>query len=270
MAQRRAMLKTALLLAATVAFVPGSGTAVSVAYAGSLVRVMEGPVAAALARDTGVQFSGEGKGSKALAHLIAAGLRAPDVFISADPALMRGLAPSTVFGSARMVVAFSNRSRNRTLLESAAAGKRSILDVLAQPGVTVASTDPAVDPKGERTLRVLALLGAHYRDPSPARRVRAKLQVFPEEDLAVRVESGEADAGFFYSTEIPGRDLRAIELPRDARLSSRILYAIAQMPHAPHRAAAAAFVDFILHGAGRHILEASGVQFLSPVRRMPM
>lgn len=264
------MLKTALLLAATVALVPSSGSAVSVAYAGSLVRVMEGPVAAALARDTGLQFSGEAKGSKALAHLIAAGLRAPDVFVSADPALMKGLAPCSVFGSAKMVVAFSNRSRSRGLLESAAAGKRSILDVLAQPGVTVASTDPAVDPKGERTLSVLALLGKHYRNSSLARLVRGKLQLFPEEDLAVRVESGEADAGFFYSTEVPGRDLRAIDLPRDVRLSSQIVYAVAQMPHAPHPAAAAAFVDFILHGPGRRILEASGVQFFAQVRRISM
>jgi molybdate/tungstate transport system substrate-binding protein len=257
-----------LLLAMTVAFVPFSGDTVSVMYAGSLVRVMEGPLAASLHARTGLRFSGEAKGSKAIAQLIRAGLRTPDIFVSADPKLIDGIAPYIIFGSARMVVAYSQKSPQHALFEQAADGKRSILDVLADPSVRVGRTDPQLDPKGERTLKALALLGRHYYDSALAKRVEQKSEMFPEEDLAVRVESGEVDAGFFYSTEIPGRGLRTVELPADANLSSEITYAIAELPDAPHPRAAAAFVDFILNGDGKRILEQAGVQFFAHPRRI--
>lgn len=265
----------ALLSAAALALLPtfagaaaGPGT-VQVAYAGSLVATMEGPLAAALERATGLRFAGEAKGSRALAHLITAGLRSPDVFISADPALVRQLDARNlvrgyaVFGSARMVIAYSDKSPDRSLFEQAARGKRSILAVLANPSVRVGSTDPQLDPKGGRTLRVLQLLGAHFHAAAQARTVRQKLQFFPEEDLAVRVESGEVDAGFFYSTEIPGRDLRAVELPADANLSKRIAYALAVMNGAPNPQGAGAFAQFLLRGAGKAILERAGVAYFA-------
>lgn len=270
MAQRCPMKSVTLFLAMTLAFVPTSGATVSVVYAGSLVRVMEGPLASSLRQHARLEFSGEAKGSKELAHLIAAGLRNPDVFISADPALLHGLAPCVVFGSARMVVAYSNRSPNRALFEQAAAGKISILDVLANPAVRVGRTDPQLDPKGTRTLTALHLLGEHYHAVALADKVIAKSEVFPEEDLAVRVESGEADAGFFYSTETPGRAMQVVELPADANLSDQITYAIAEMPKAPHRAAAAQFVDFVLHGDGKRILEEAGLQYFAKPRQLPI
>jgi molybdate/tungstate transport system substrate-binding protein len=253
-----------MLLALAFGVVPTSGGTVSVVYAASLVRTMEGPLASSLRRDTGVQFSGEAKGSNALAHLIQAGLRTPDVFISADPKLLNGLAPTyVVFGSARMVVAFSLRSPHAQLLEQAAGGTRSILDVLADSSIRVGRTDPQLDPKGARTIRTLNLLGAHYHRPDEAQAVLQHSQAYPEEDLAVRVESGELDAGFFYSTETPGRGLRVVELPADSNLSGEVTYAIAAMPNAPHPQAAQTFLDFVLRGPGRPLLEAAGVQYFS-------
>jgi molybdate/tungstate transport system substrate-binding protein len=257
----------ALLAAAIVAVVPTSAGSVSVAYAGSLVRVMEGPIAQNLHRSTGLTFSGEAKGSKALAQLIRAGLRTPDVFLSADPSLMRGLAPRyVIFGSARMVVAYSPRSQQASLFEAAARGRIPILRVLANPAVSVGRTDPRLDPKGERTVQSLQLLGKHDRAPDLAQAVLRKTGVFPEEDLAVRVESGEIDAGFFYSTEIPGRGLRAVELPQDSNLSDTITYAIAQMPNAAHPRAAHTFVQFILNGAGKSELERAGLRYFAHPR----
>ncbi len=89
----------ALLLAAAVTLIPTSGPVVSVAYAASLVAVMEGSVARTFDSRTGLRFAGEAKGSRVLANLIRAGLRDPDIFISADPALFKGLVRSyTVFG----------------------------------------------------------------------------------------------------------------------------------------------------------------------------
>lgn len=254
----------ALLAAVLIAVLPTPAGDVSVAYAGSLVRTMEGPLASSLRQHTGLTFSGEAKGSRALAHLIAAGLRTPDVFVSADPKLMNGIARSyVVFGSARMVVAYSPKSPHRALFEQAARGRRSILDVLAAPGVRVGRTDPQLDPKGARTIETLNLLGAHFHAAPKAKAVLANAPVFPEEDLAVRVESGDLDAGFFYSTEIPGRGLRTVELPPDSNLSTRIAYAVGIMSDAPHPAAAQTFVRFLLRGDGRRILEAAGVRYFA-------
>lgn len=235
---------------------------------------MEGPLAATLRAQTGLQLAGEGKGSKALAHLIEAGLRSPDVFISADPKvldpLMAGreglIAGYAIFGSARMVVAYSNTSPHRDLFENAQRTNQSILDVLADPRVLTGRTDPQLDPKGARTVRVLKLLGAYFHRPDEAGRVLAKAQVFPEEDLAVRVESGELDAGFFYSTETPGRGLRTLELPPDANLSHEISYALATLRHAPNPKAAKVFVDFVLSGGGKPVLEQAGVSYFAHPR----
>src|SRR5713101_6401578 len=58
---------------------------VSVFYAGSVVQLMERDVGPAFGRATGYTYQGEGKGSVALANIIKDRLRAPDVFISADP-----------------------------------------------------------------------------------------------------------------------------------------------------------------------------------------
>ncbi|HET9095966.1 MAG TPA: substrate-binding domain-containing protein [Candidatus Baltobacteraceae bacterium] len=267
-----------MVAAVALALLPIFGSAaapsqtVQVVYAGSLVATMEGPLKTALNRDAGLHLSGEAKGSRALANLIVAGLRTPDVFISADPALLVKLNAShlvkgyVVFGSARMVVAYSEKSPHRALFERAAAGKLSILDVLGNPAVRVGRTDPQLDPKGARTIQVLRLLGAHFHDAAKARAIEAKAGTFPEEDLAVRVESGELDAGFFYSTETPGRDLRTIELPADSNLSHSIAYALAVMNAAPNPRGARIFANFVLHGAGQGILQKAGVRYFSHSR----
>lgn len=249
-----------LLAICTLAFVgatPAPVQTVTVAYAGSLVTPMEGPIAQRLVATTGIRFAGEGKGSKALAHLIAGGLRDPDVFISADASLVTDLrrtglvASSRTFGGASMVVGYSPASPHRALFEDVARGTRSVKDVLATPSLRLARTDPKLDPKGERSVRVLTLLGL---DPSLG-------EVFPEEDLLVRLESGEADAAFLYSTEAIARHIPYVTLPERASLAREITYTLAIMKHAPHPDAAAAFAAFILTGAGKAILQQAGVQY---------
>lgn len=255
----------ALVAAIAITLLPVAGGSISVVYAGSLARAMEGPIAQQLLAQTGLHFAGEAKGSKALANLIRAGLRDPDVFVTADPSLLRGLPieRGVVFGSARMVIAYSPKSPHRALFEQAAAGDRSILSALAAPGVLVGRTDPRLDPKGALTIRSLQLLGQSEKEPLLAERVLRHSGVFPEEDLAVRVESGELDAGFFYSIEIPGRGLRTIALPPPANLSRSIDFAVAVMRDAPHPRAAQRFVNFVLYGEGRRILERAGLHYFA-------
>lgn len=229
---------------------------VVVDYAGSLVTPMEGPIAADLP-NLGLHFVGEGRGSKALEHLIASGLRKPDIFISADASLVDdldklGLVESKrTFGGASMVLGYSASSPHRTLFELVAAGKMSLASALRTPGLRIGRTDPAVDPKGVRTIKSLRLMGL----PSDLG------AVYPEEDLLARIEIGTIDAGFLYSTESIARKLQSIPLPPGASLSKEITFTIAVMKGAPHPAAAQQFATYLESGNGRKILQAAGVAY---------
>lgn len=242
---------------------------VSVLYAGSLVTPMEGPVKAALAAQ-GVSFQGQGGGSKMLANLIASGIKNPDVFVAVDPALVTGLgdrvAYAAAFASTSLGIGWTKNSKYAALFEAVAAGRHSLLDALATLGLTIGRTDPHLDPKGAYTveaMKILAgadgaarILGA---DENPA-------QTFPEEDLIARVETGQADVGFFYRTEAAARGLRFTALPGAASLSQKITYVVAIMQGAPHPKAAIAFRDFMLNGHGKRILQAAGLEYFESPR----
>lgn len=240
---------------------------VSVLYAGSLVTSMEGPIAAAVLKEDNLQFSGEGRGSKALANFIASGIRHPDVFISADTALVDGLAKqglvasSVTFGNASMVLGYSPKSTHRALFEAVGAGKTSLLDALRTPGLRIVRTDPQLDPKGARTIEAVRILGGDAAVAAILGPGENPTQIVPEENLLVRLETGEADLGFLYSTESTARKIPAIPLPGKASLSDEITYTLAIMKRAPHPDAAQRFADFILKGDGRAILEDAGIHY---------
>jgi molybdate/tungstate transport system substrate-binding protein len=237
---------------------------VSVLYTGSLVTPMEGPVAKELALE-GVQFNGEPGGSKKLANLISAGARNPDVFISVDPAIVAGLgnrvASSTTFARTSLGLAWSPKTKYDVELSALVNGKTNMWDVLSTPGLRIGRTDPQLDPKGRYTVQaVKALAGdrAHVilgDDENPA-------QIFPEEDLLARVETGEIDVGFFYKTEAIARGYKFAPLPPSP--ASDVRYALAVMNDAPHPGAAKQFAEFILYGRGRDVLQRAGLEYLIP------
>lgn len=254
-------MRLAAILATLLTLLPGPHQRVSVAYAASLVRVMEGPVARAFTERTGLAFQGEPRGSKALATFIAEGIRTPDVFITADPKLLGRLrdrsgsmiASASVFASARMVLGCARSSPYAARLRAA----RSPADVraLLETGARVGRTDPRIDPKGERTVAVLSKLGAQS--------AAGRESVFPEEELLARVGSGELDCAFFYSTEINDPQIERIELPRGTNLDGEIRYAIAVLRDAPNPEGARRFADFLIRGEGRRLLRASGLGLLA-------
>lgn len=254
------------LLAALVAPALGGATVpVSVLYAGSLVTPMEGPVKSALAA-AGVDFQGEGGGSKMLANLIASGSKTPDVFVSVDPKLVAGLgskvASACTFGGTSLGVGWSARSRYAGVFADAASGKTTLLHALQTPGLSIGRTDPRLDPKGAYTVQGMQL----YAGPTVERRILGddenQTQTFPEEDLLARLETGQADVGFLYETEAVARGFPFVALPGAAALTNRITYTIAILTAAPHPQGAAAFRRFLLTGPGRSILEHAGVHYL--------
>ena len=240
---------------------------VSVLYAGSLVTPMEGPVKAALATH-GIDFQGQSGGSKQLANFISSGLKDPDIFISVDPKLVSGLGSkvekSTTFASTSLGIGWTDKSKFNALFQDVILGKTSVVSALETPGVRIGRTDPQLDPKGAYTVQAVTMLAG----ADGARKILGddtnSAQVFPEETLLTRVETGDIDAGFFYKTEAVARDFHFFPLPGAASMSEKISYTLAVMRNAPHPEQAKAFANFIINGEGKAILEKAGLTYLPP------
>ena len=210
-----------------------------VLYAGSLVTPMEGPIKSALAQ-RGIDFLGEPGGSKELANLILANLRSPDVFIAS----IRSLSRDSAIGSLRRQrlperasASPGRRTRaSRRLFDSVRARKRRCSQRSAA-WLKIGRTDPMLDPKGSYTVMgVTTWLGTDGERQLLGNDENAA-QIFPEEDLLARVETGQVDVGFFYQTEAVARNWHFIPLPGAAALTDKITYTLAIMKNAPHPAA---------------------------------
>ncbi|MDP9019055.1 MAG: extracellular solute-binding protein [Candidatus Eremiobacteraeota bacterium] len=282
------------------ALLGASPSSVNVVYAGSLVTPMERDVGPSFARTCECRYQGEGKGSVALAKMISGGIRNPDVFISADAGVLDGLlhpksGPAliswyAVFGTARMVLGYSPRSRFAGRFALAAAGRLSLPDLLLTPGLRIGRTDPKLDPKGYRSLFVMQLAALHYHRPALATILEGAQnsgEIFPEEDLLVRLESGDLDVAFLYSTESQSRKLPALELPGEINLGhpafarqyglaavtvdgrtlhgAPIAYALTIPTNAANTTGARAFARYVLSGAGKTALQRSGLLFITPL-----
>jgi molybdate/tungstate transport system substrate-binding protein len=277
-----------------------AASAVVVLYAGSLVTIMENAVRPAVAKQ-GLDFKGEAKGSVALANLIKSGLRSPDVFISADlkvlEDLMTAQAKNVVtwyapFATTRLVIGYAATSPFASSFADVTHGTKKLADVLLMPGLKLGRTDPAVDPKGYRSIIAAKLLEAGgAAPPGFAAKLlgddRNTAQIFPEETLLARLETGDLDAAFLYATESVARKVPAVELPDFANLGdpaqaaryaavsvtidgtkhtgSPSIYGITIPTVAPDKVAAEAFVAYLLGTDGQKVLADAGVTFVKPL-----
>ena len=279
--------------------VASAASDVIVLYAGSLVTIMENVVKPAVAKD-GLDFKGEAKGSLALANLIKSGLRSPDVFISADTKVLDGLMTAdaknvvqwyAAFATTRLVIGYSATSPFATDFVAVGRGTKKLADVLLAPNIRIGRTDPTVDPKGYRSIIAARLLeSSGYAPAGFASRIlgddRNAAQIFPEETLLARLESGDLDCAFLYATESTARRFPAVEIPAVANLGdpsqashyatvsvtiegakhagAPAVYGITIPTVAQNKIAGESFVTFLLGSQGRSLLESSGVTVIKP------
>jgi molybdate/tungstate transport system substrate-binding protein len=272
----------------------GSGP-VNVMYAGSLTALFEKKVGPAFAAATGFEFRGEGKGSVAIANLIKGKVRTPDVFVSADPsvnATLQGAANGdyvrwwTSLARTEMAIGWSPKSRFKEAFESAKAGGRTWESILQEPGFRLGRTDPELDPKGYRTLWLFQLDEERTKQPGEANRILGApgnpAQLFPEETLIARLQSGELDAGALYLIEALEAGIPTLSLPpainqgdparaaHYARMTytnkkgttfkgAPIFYTVTVPTTVRNREGAQAFVQFLLGDAGRALLGKEGL-----------
>lgn len=269
--------------------------AVNVAYAGSLVNLMEHKLGPAFQHDSGYTYQGKGAGSTALANQIKSKLISPDVFISASAGAyspLEGAANGNIvswymsFAATAMVIGYSPKSSFASQFQAAASGTTPWYQVLESSGLRLGRTDPALDPKGVNTLFTMQLAEKYYQQPGLAVRILGAnnnpAQIFPEETLVARLGSGELDAGFFYRNEVKDAGLPFIELPAQINLGDPsqasyyaqasyttstgqkqtgkpILYSITIPSTVKNLPGAEGFVAYLLGDAGKTVLTDDGI-----------
>lgn len=253
---------------------------VAVLYAGSLVNLMERGIGPAFDRASGDHFQGYAGGSKLLANEIKGRLRRGDVFISANPGVNRRLMGAAngnwvgwyiTFAQSPLVIGYNPESRF-----AAALRHKPWYEVLQTPGFRLGRTDPKLDPKGELTEILMQRAAKRYGIPGLARRILGSpenpAQVLPEETLVGRLQSGQLDAGIFYSTEVTAAGIPALPLP--PAIAPKAHYTVTILRNAPNPQGAAAFVAFLLGRQGRKLMAAKGLGAAPPkltgqVRALP-
>jgi molybdate/tungstate transport system substrate-binding protein len=244
--------------------------AVNVLYAGSLVNLMEHGIGPAFDKASGDQFRGYGGGSNGLANQIKSHLRQGDVFISANPKVNDGLTGDAngnwvswyvTFAQSPLVIGYSPSSKFAADFKS-----KPWYQVLLEPGIRIGRTDPKLDPKGALTLTLMNSAQTFYKNPDLSQKVLGApdnpAQVLPEETLIGRLQSGQLDAGFFYSTETADAKIPAVALP--AEIAPQAVYTVTILHGAPNPAGADHFVAFLLGADGQKVLREHGLDARKP------
>jgi molybdate/tungstate transport system substrate-binding protein len=242
----------------------GSGP-VDVLYAGSLVNLMQKRIGPGFNSATGYTFTGFPAGSDALAQQIKGRVRLADVFISASPAANSSLEGSAngnwvswyaTFATAPLVLGYNPSSRFANDLKT-----KPWYQVITEPGFLLGRTDPGTDPKGKLAVTALQDAATTYNDPAVGLLARTSSNVFPEETLVGRLQAGQLDAGFFYTSESTFASIPTIPL---TGLDLRATYTITVVDNAPDEAGAEAFVKYLLGSNGQAALKQDGFTLVQP------
>ncbi|MGH6778311.1 MAG: extracellular solute-binding protein, partial [Bradyrhizobium sp.] len=238
---------------------------VNVLYAGSLVNLMEHGIGPAFDKASGDTFQGYAGGSNGLANQIKGKLRQGDVFVSASPKVNDRLTGSAngdwvtwtiTFAQSPLVIGYNASSRFAADLKS-----KPWYQVLQEPGIRIGRTDPKLDPKGKRTVRLMKQAEAFYKSPGLSKKIigapENPAQVLPEETLVGRLQSGQLDVGFFYSTETADAKIPTLRLP--AKIAPKATYTVTILHGAPNADGADKFVAFLLGSDGQSIMKAHGL-----------
>ncbi len=242
----------------------GSGP-VDVLYAGSLVNLMQKQVGPAFQTATGYSVSGISAGSKDLAAEIKGKVHQGDVFISASPkvnATLEGASNGSwvswygTFATSALVLGYNPKSKFASDLKTMPWYK-----AITEPGIKVGFTDPATDPKGVLAVQAMTDFAKSKSLPALKTLSTSKADIFPEETLVGRLQSGQLDAGFFYTAEATAASIPTVPLTGE---NLKATYTITILNKAPHEAGAESFVSYLLGSAGQAVLKQDGFNLVSP------
>jgi len=236
-----------------------------VLYAASLEALMTNVVGPAFQGVTGDAFQGQGANSGTIASGIASKTMNGDVFISAAAAAnapLQGAANGNIvtwfvtFASTKLLIAYNPNSQFAADFKS-----KPWYQVLQEPGIKLGRTDPVTDPKGKLTVAALQAAQTEYSLPSTfASSVESAAQVFPEAALVGDLQSGQLDAGFFYSVEASAANITTTVSLGKAEQTAP--YTITLLNNALNKRAGTDFIAYLLGKQGVEQMKAVGLTIL--------
>ncbi|WP_203919869.1 extracellular solute-binding protein [Rugosimonospora africana] len=245
--------------------VPKGSGPVNVLYAGSLVDLMEKQIGPAFTTATGYKFTGFSAGSTALATQIKGKVHPGDVFISASPTVNTSLEGAAngnwvswyaTYASSPLVIGYNAGSKFAADLKS-----KPWYQVVTEPGFKLGTTDPATDPKGKLAAQAMTTAATSENLPALKAVAANKSTVFPEETLVGRLQSGQLDAGFFYSSEAVAANIPTVPVTGQ---DLKATYTVTVLNQAPDQAGAEAFVGYLLGPDGLKVLKQDGFNLVTP------
>ena len=245
-----------LLLAACGSTSPGTAAAtlspklsgsLTVFAAASLTEAFTDDKSRLTTANPGLSVTYSFAGSQQLVAQIQSGAPA-DVVATADETNMQKLAAANLVETSRDFA--------RNLLEIVVApgnpkGVKGLAD-LARADLKVVLEDPSV-PAGKYGRQALDKQGVKVNPVSLELDVKSELQ---------KVETGEADAGIVYVTDVKSAGTRATGVAIPAEQNVVAIYPVAVVKATTNHALAQVFVDQLISGMGQDVLKARG--FLSP------
>jgi molybdate/tungstate transport system substrate-binding protein len=244
---------------------PAGSGAVNVLYAGSLVNLITKQVGPAFQAASGYSVTGEGAGSTALVTDVKGKVYKGDVFISASPTATKALMGTAnggwvswyvSYASSNVVLGYNPDSKFASEIKSEPWYK-----AITTPGLKLGFTDPATDPKGKLVAEALSGMAKSKSLPALTTIENDKADAFPEETLVARLQSGQLDAGFFYTAEAIPAKIPAVPLTGE---DLKATYTISTLKGAPNEAGAEAFVAYLLGPSGQAFLKQDGFDLISP------
>ena len=245
-----------------------------------------------------VKILAESAGSVASARKITDLNRPCDIMASSDYSVIdKMLIPryadwAIKFASNEMAIVYSGKSRYADKINS-----NNWYETLMKPDVAFGRADPNSDPCGYRTVMILQLAEKYYKKPGLAKNIMEKDKEFnrPKEvDLLALLESESIDYIFIYRSVAIQHNLKYLVLPDQVNLKNPayaslyatakveingnkpgakeemsgepMIYGVTILKDAPNKAAAEAFVAFLLSkNQGMKIMEKNGQPSVIPM-----
>jgi molybdate transport system substrate-binding protein len=238
---------------------PGQATDLTVFAAASLTEAFRDISRAFETAYPGAHVSFNFAGSQQLALQIELGAQA-DLFASADQRNMDRLVAAGLVNPDAPVTFAHNRMT--VILPAGNPGRVETLQDLAKPGLKLILAGEQV-PAGTYARQVLDNMS---RDPaygSTFKHAVLENVVSNEENVkrvVAKVQLGEADAGFVYSSDaLPGLDSALLRFDIPERYNVEAAYPIATLGNTSRAELARQFIRFLLAPAGRRLLEQRGL-----------
>ncbi len=266
-------------------------------HAGSLSVPLRQVSEAFMARNPAVTVLAEAAGSRDTARKVSDLHRPCDVLASADYKVVEELLmPQDAkfnirFATNELAIVYTDRSARAAEIDA-----NNWPRILLSESVRFGRADPNRDPCGYRTVMLMQLAEKHYKQPGLAGKLQRKdgrRFIRPKEtDLLALLELGEIDYLFIYRSVGLQHHLKVLSLPDEVNLRNpamedlyseaevritgkrpgqtvrltgeTIVYSVTIPVDSPNRAAAEAYVEFLLSPDGRKILADNGQGLIVP------